>query len=430
MLNVQATGKVLHVMNTATSSASPITSNTPKSLATRVTSIDALRGFVMFMMIFVNDLAGGGKIVPDWMVHFYTRHGNASGMTFVDLVFPAFLFIVGMSIPFALGSRLNKGTPLRKVVWHIVTRAGALLAIGILMVNSPSAGSKLWEPAMFLSAILAFAKISPRTDAPSDREKFWKIFSQGLRLIGLAGLIYCVASWRGPNGEHIITLWPFSIRTSWYGILGKIGWSYLIAAIVFLVFRANRTALLGCVALMFCFFAGDRNGTVGNWWISRHIVSLSDSVGSHAAISVAGMLLASILVDPDKRAHASRLGFALLFIGGCAVAAMLLTGLYGISKEDATPAWCLWSCAITAALWIGCYYLCDMTEIGAKPLVVAGQNVLLAYLLSEMLPNPLGLLHIGDEPILAWIIARALLWAFVLLCLTTGLNRLGFWLRL
>lgn len=421
---------MLHVINTATASASPITSSAPKTLTTRVTSIDALRGFVMFMMIFVNDLAGGGKIVPDWMVHFYTRHGNASGMTFVDLVFPAFLFIVGMSIPFALGSRLNQGTPLGKVLLHIVTRAGALLAIGILMVNSPSAGSKLWEPAMFLSAIFAFATISPRTGAALDRAKFWKIFSLGVRLIGWAGMMCCVALWKGPNGEHMITLWPFSIRTSWYGILGKIGWAYLIAATVFLVFRANRTALLGCVALMFCFFAGDRNGPVGNWWIARHIVSLSDSVGSHAAISVAGMLLASILVDPDKRAHASRLGFALLFIGGCAVAAMLLTGLYGISKEDATPAWCLWSCAITAALWIGCYYLWDMTDIGGKPLVVAGQNVLLAYLLSEMAPNPLGLLHIGGDAALAWLIARALLWALVLLYVTAGLNRMGFWLKL
>ena len=55
---------------------------------------------VMFTMIFVNDLAGAPKkIVPDWLVHFSDRHHKGSGMTFVDAVFPAFLFIVGMSIP-------------------------------------------------------------------------------------------------------------------------------------------------------------------------------------------------------------------------------------------------------------------------------------------------------------------------------------------
>src|SRR3954469_15422246 len=95
----------------------------------RITSIDALRGFVMFTMIFVNDLAGAPRrLVPDWMVHYSDRHRGGSGMTFVDLVFPAFLFIVGMSIPFALGSRLAKGEPFWKVLLHVFVRAGSLLA--------------------------------------------------------------------------------------------------------------------------------------------------------------------------------------------------------------------------------------------------------------------------------------------------------------
>jgi predicted acyltransferase len=65
--------------------------NSSVSPPARITSIDALRAFVMFMMIFVNDLAGAPReIVPDWMVHFSDRHDHGSGMTFVDLVFPHF----------------------------------------------------------------------------------------------------------------------------------------------------------------------------------------------------------------------------------------------------------------------------------------------------------------------------------------------------
>src|ERR1700749_170980 len=112
------------------------TRNVVPPAAPRITSIDALRCFVMCMMIFVNDLAGAPeKIVPDWMVHFSDRHHAGSGMTFVDLVFPGFLFIVGMSIPFALGSRLNKGEPVWKTSGHVVARTLALLCIGILMVH-------------------------------------------------------------------------------------------------------------------------------------------------------------------------------------------------------------------------------------------------------------------------------------------------------
>src|SRR6476659_3011309 len=112
----------------------------------RITSVDALRGFVMFMMIFVNDLAGAGRIVPDWMVHFSDRHHGGSGMTFVDLVFPGFLFLVGMSVPFALGGRLEKGEPAGKVFGHVGLRTVLLLWIGIMMVNeTPDSTAMGWS---------------------------------------------------------------------------------------------------------------------------------------------------------------------------------------------------------------------------------------------------------------------------------------------
>src|SRR5580698_4684860 len=127
----------------------------------RVTSIDALRGFVMFMMIYVNDIAGAPqRLIPDWMVHFSDRHDHGSGMTFVDLVFPGFLFVMGMSIPFAFEARLGKGEPLWKIILHAVARTLSLLAIGILMVNGESGGTALWHYLMFLSAIFAFCSIS------------------------------------------------------------------------------------------------------------------------------------------------------------------------------------------------------------------------------------------------------------------------------
>src|SRR5213075_1772136 len=127
----------------------------------RIASIDALRGLVMFTMIFVNDIAGvSNDVVPPWMKHY---HGK-SGMTFVDLVFPAFLFIVGMSIPFALGTRLARGDSNWKIVGHVLLRTLSLLVIGILMVNSESGPSSkhmgwsrnAWTSLLYLAAILSF----------------------------------------------------------------------------------------------------------------------------------------------------------------------------------------------------------------------------------------------------------------------------------
>jgi heparan-alpha-glucosaminide N-acetyltransferase len=414
----------------------------------RITSIDALRGFVMFTMIFVNDLAGAPKrLVPDWMVHFSDRHRGGSGMTFVDLVFPGFLFIVGMSIPFALGSRLNKREPVWKTFLHILVRTISLLALGILMVhetpNSERLGwsGTLWVALMYTFAIFAFCSITPprKTNSP-ERERIFHIVTFVLRGLGIAALVYLALVFVGRKDQHILRLYPFSISTSWYGILGLIGWAYFAAALIYLVFRTNRTALLACVALMTCFYAAGRKGFFENFWPNQ-IVDFGGTLGSQAAITVAGLLLGSILVSPDMRTHASRIRFTLLFITGFAFAAMLTTGLYGISKNNATPAWCLWSSAITAALWLLFYLWADVRPQSgiaraAKPLAIAGQNVLLAYLLSEMLESVLDLLNLGDwygglsEHTLAGAIGRSAGCGIVLLAITAGLNRVGFRLKL
>jgi predicted acyltransferase len=263
------------------------------------------------------------------------------------------------------------------------------------------------------------------------------MFNVCLRALGFAGMIYCALVFSNRRGHPILTLWPFHINTSWYGILGLIGWAYFAASILFLIFRGHRTALLSCVVLMTCFFAADNKHFFDNFWPAQ-FVDFGGTLGSQAAITVAGLLLASILVAPDRTALKSRVKFTLLFIGGFAFAALLLNGLYGISKNNATPSWCLWSSAITAALWLGFYFFCDVKPVNAvaRPLAAAGQNVLLAYLISEMLESVLDLLHLGDwydglaQANLAAAIARSAGCAAVILLVTVGLNRIGFRLKL
>jgi len=408
----------------------------------RIASIDALRGLVMFTMIFVNDLAGvSDRIVPPWMKHY---HGK-SGMTFVDLVFPAFLFIVGMSIPFALNSRLKQGAPTWQIGWHISLRTLSLLCLGILTVNGqPSTqnlgwSGALWATLMFLAAILAFCTISPpgRESASVARVRSFRLLSTALRLLGFAGLVYLVFAYRGRDGHRIISLSPFSIHTSWYGILGLIGWAYLVGSVVFLLTRGDRTALLGWIVLLMCLYPADKTGAFDGLWLARY-VGIGEMWGAHAAITVAGILLATVLTTADRDAVWLRTRFALLFMLGFAAAAWLLTGLYGINKNEATPAWCLWACAITAAFWLGFYFISDVRPLSfiARPFSLAGQNVLLAYLLSDLVPSAIDFVGLDDwygglaAPNLACAVARSAGCAAVLLCLTAGLNRLGFRLRL
>src|ERR1019366_3693905 len=228
----------------------------------RIASIDALRGFVMFTMIFVNDLAGAPKkIVPDWLVHFSDRHQHGSGMTFVDLVFPAFIFIVGMSIPFALGARAAKGEPVWKTFGHVAIRTLSLLFIGILMVHETPNSELLdwpgerWCTLMYLAGIFAFCSVSPCNTDAKLKLSAWKISSLCLRAAGLATLVWLAFAFRGDQGRRTITLASFHLDTDWYGILGLIGWAYLVVSVIYLVFRGHRTALLGSLVLLMCLFA-------------------------------------------------------------------------------------------------------------------------------------------------------------------------------
>ncbi|HEX9188863.1 MAG TPA: DUF5009 domain-containing protein, partial [Vicinamibacteria bacterium] len=63
--------------------------------APRVLSIDLLRGADVLLMLFVNEVAGVTG-APGFLLH---RPSEFDGMTVTDLVFPAFLFIVGIAIP-------------------------------------------------------------------------------------------------------------------------------------------------------------------------------------------------------------------------------------------------------------------------------------------------------------------------------------------
>jgi heparan-alpha-glucosaminide N-acetyltransferase len=396
----------------------------------------------MFMMIFVNDLAGAGKVVPDWMVHFSDRHRGESGMTFVDLVFPAFLFIVGMSVPLALGGRIAKGEPLWKTFGHAATRTLSLLFIGILMVHGTPDTTAMgwsgdwWCVLMYLSAIAAFCSISPRPKSPEPKSNAWRKVSLVVRWAGLAALVWLAFAFRGANGQRIITLAPFSIDTEWYGILGLIAWAYLVTCIVFLVFRNNRTAILGCMALLMCLFVADRNGVFEGFWLNR-IVGIGATLGSLPSIAVGGLLLGSMLSAGEVSTLKARTRFTFWFIAGCAAAALLLNRAYGISKNQATPSWCFWACAITAAVWYGFYLVSDVrpVRVVSRPLALAGQNVLLAYLISDILPSLLTVLGLGDgygqlAANLPAAVARSVFCGVLILLLSTSLNRIGLRLRL
>ena len=103
----------------------------PSALAPqkRLISLDVLRGLTIAFMIMVNNSGAGA-----WA---QMHHAEWNGLTATDLVFPTFLFVVGVSIVFSTEARLRRGDSRTKLAWHALRRAIILFALGVFTNGFP-----------------------------------------------------------------------------------------------------------------------------------------------------------------------------------------------------------------------------------------------------------------------------------------------------
>ena len=115
---------------TTTSSTSTIVSPAPDvAQSGRLLSVDVLRGLTIGFMILVNN--NGNEAAAYWPL----KHAAWNGFTPTDLVFPTFLFLVGITTVFSTASRLAKGDTKQRLFLHVLRRSIVLYLLG-LVVNS------------------------------------------------------------------------------------------------------------------------------------------------------------------------------------------------------------------------------------------------------------------------------------------------------
>jgi predicted acyltransferase len=114
----------------------------PSSLApskpARLGSVDAYRGFVMFLMMAeVLRLARVARAFPDsrfWeFLALHQTHVEWAGCSLHDLIQPSFSFLVGVSLPFSIASRAAKGQSHARMFLHALWRAVALVLLGVFL---------------------------------------------------------------------------------------------------------------------------------------------------------------------------------------------------------------------------------------------------------------------------------------------------------
>jgi predicted acyltransferase len=391
----------------------------------RISSIDIMRGLTILLMLFVNDL--NMNVAPTWLGH---RAADFDGMGLADWVFPGFLFIVGMAIPFAFSRRFSSGQSLYEISRHILTRSLSLIIIGVLMLNigrvNPELtgiSKNLWAILMYLGVFLFW------NDYPDKDNKFFTVTA--LKSTGLAIFTFLVLKFKSGQPEN-----NGSLITGWWGILGLIGWGYLVSAFAYVLCRDSilKTSLL---ALFFLIM-----NMLSNWKLLGFLDPVKPFFGIIIEGNVpfivlsgltGGLIIKKIQIKEFKKVL---LIFAALGLF-CLAAGFILRQWFIISKIQATPSWGMICNGISFLVFLLLYWILDVRNKikWATFLQPAGENSLTTYLAPDILYYliwssgiPFLIYKQSHDPII--VVTGSIVWALLMVGLTALLARLKIRLRI
>jgi len=390
---------------------------------TRVLSIDIMRGLTLFLMLFVNDLYVDG--VPEWLVH---TKADFDGMGLADWVFPGFLFMVGMAVPFAIQSRLKAGDTYPRVLVHIFVRTVSLLIIGIFMMNSSQLNSELaginknlWAILMYLSVFLIW----------NQYRNLSGTVLLLLKGIGFVGLIALAAVFRSGTPENIGWL-----HTGWWGILGLIGWGYFVAAVVYLI---CKDSLLKTVVFWVLFLVLNMLSQL-NWLDFLDTIKPVFGVilgGNVPSIVITGLVFSLILRNLEKQDLTKFIIAGVVFGGAVLGLGFILRNWFIISKLMGTPSWAMICNGISVLVFMLLYIIIDV--MGRKKWAAvfkpAGQNSLTTYLAPDILYHLIWMFSIPvlfyKQSELQWVVVSgSIIWAFAMIGFAAFLSKIGIRLKL
>lgn len=324
----------------------------------RLLSLDFLRGLTIAFMILVNN--NGDEVRAYWPL----KHAAWNGFTPTDLVFPTFLFLVGISTVFSTASRLAQGATRQSLFLHVVRRSIILFLLGLVVNSFP----------FFHLSTMRFYGVLPRI---------------AICYLIVASLYLISPGWRGKAALAVAALAGYWILMRFipvpgYGVPGH--------DIPLLERDANLTA-----------------------WLDRHIFTAPhlyertrDPEGLLSTIPALATALLGLLTGiwlRTQRTLAQK-------TGGIAIAALtsiLLGGLWNftfpINKKLWTSSYVLFAGGLSLLLLALCLAIVDLPERNAgkqdrsrllKPFFIFGTNAIAAYVFSELLAAAIASIHLNS----------------------------------
>lgn len=351
----------------------------------------------MFLMLWVNDFAGMSGI-PHWMGHALAEEDM---MGFSDLIFPSFLFCMGMSVPLAINSRKSRGAGTGSLLLHIAVRSFALILMGIFSMNIRGS----WFEILMVAGFFLLWN-----DYRFEGSRKWLRYV----LMAAGGILIC---------GLLIHARP--LRIGWWGILGLIGWAYLATSVVYLCLQRSTIALAAAWAVIIALVLLSHGpcsalGAIPGGW-------------THIGISFTGAMctLAMLRIKDSRR-------LCICLLAGAAVAfacGALTHRWWHISKILATPSWMFHCIAVDLLLMCALNLIANVRgwTAWARPIKAAGTATLTCYTLPYLWYPLCSLAGIRFPHALTCGVPglmKAAVFSLLVILLAEGLSRAGIKLKL
>ena len=335
-------------------SASPqvISQETAMKTSLRLVFLDVVRGMTVAFMILVNN--HGNEKATYWPL----EHAEWNGWTPTDLVFPIFLFLVGITTVFSTASRIARGESRGSLFWHALRRAAILFVLGILIHGFPS------YPLATLRIYGVLQRIA---------------------------ICYFIST--------VIYLWDRRVVT-----LVTVAAGCLLG--YWILLRWVPIPGFGVPGRDFPFMDKDLN------WVSvvdRHLFpgrlleKTRDALGLISAMPAVATCLLGMLTGLWLRTDRTMRAKAAGMLAG-AVAGLALGSLWAIwfpiNKRLWTSSYVLFAAGWTLLILFVCYYVIDIKKhqgAWTYPWRVLGANAIFAYAFSELLSIVLGVIRVGSD---------------------------------
>ena len=351
--------------------------------AARLTSLDVFRGVTMlFMASEILHIPSVARRFPDSAIARLLAdqldHRLWVGCAPWDLIQPAFMFMVGVALPFSIASRVARGQSFGRMLVHTVWRAAVLVALGIFLRSQ-------------------------------GRPQTYFTFEDVLTQIGLGYVFLFLLAWMRPRAQWaaaaailagywaafaLYPLLPAGFDTSTVGVPPD--WPYQLSG--FAAHWNKNTNLAQAFDLWFLnLFPRERpfafNG--GGYLTLNFVPSLATMIFG----LIAGGVLRGPLSESERVRYLVKAGLA-----GLAVGTLLhLVGINPIVKRIWTPSWTLFSTGWVVLFLTGYYYVVDVRQSRGwtLPFLVVGANSIAMYVLVHVAVDYMErtfVIHLGRAP--------------------------------